>query len=355
MEYRKQDNENNITSDNINANNIDASSATTLTIGASVATAVTIGAADITTTIKGDVVSIGETVSETTVNDNLTVTGTITTLGEIKCGASSFLRIDSNGAEATMNINIGNDDTGNDNAGINNLMIGYNVGNALDSLSQNNIGIGNGSLAGSFNDGDFNTCVGTQSGNVITTGDSNVILGHGSGLVTTGSSNIILGTAANVAPTLDNQIVIGSSAVSDKANQIMLGDSSIIEIVPNASASCDIGTATNPFDNINIKGTIIGMPSTSSGAGAIAITDLSHQITSTATGNAMTLANGSNGQILNILYVAEAAGADTAILTPTTLAGGATITFNTLGDSCQLTYSTTGGWHITGIFNAVVA
>lgn len=84
------------------------------------------------------------------------------------------------------------------------------------------------------------------------------------------------------------------------------------------------------------------------GAGAVAVTGAIHEVTTSGIGDALTLANGTAGQKITVIYVAEGGGTDTAILTPTTLAGGATITFNDLGDSCDLTYSATGGWYMTG-------
>lgn len=106
---------------------------------------------------------------------------------------------------------------------------------------------------------------------------------------------------------------------------------------------------------IGMSGALIGGVTSSSGPGAVALTGQIHEITTTGTGDALTLANGTAGQMLRIIYVAESAGSDTAVLTPTTLAGGSTITFNTLGDGVSLVYSTTGGWHVVGINGAVVA
>ena len=56
-----------------------------------------------------------------------------------------------------------------------------------------------------------------------------------------------------------------------------------------------------------------------SGAGAVNITSLATAFTSTAAGNALTLADGAQGQIKTVIYVAEAAGGDTGVLTPTNL------------------------------------
>jgi hypothetical protein len=91
-----------------------------------------------------------------------------------------------------------------------------------------------------------------------------------------------------------------------------------------------------------------------SGAGAVNITSLATTFTSTATGNALTLADGAQGQIKTIIYVAEAAGGDTGILTPTNLGSGTTITFNAVGDSVTLQFAGTDWW-VVGFRGAVVA
>jgi hypothetical protein len=91
-----------------------------------------------------------------------------------------------------------------------------------------------------------------------------------------------------------------------------------------------------------------------SGAGAVNITSLATAFTSTATGNALTLADGAQGQLKTIIYVAEAAGGDTGILTPANLGAGTTITFNTPGDSVTLQYAGTNWW-VVGSRGAVIA
>ena len=88
-------------------------------------------------------------------------------------------------------------------------------------------------------------------------------------------------------------------------------------------------------------------------AWAVAITGRIHEVTTTGTWDALTLADGVAGQKLTVIYVAEWAGWDTAILTPTTFAGWSTITFNALGDSADLTFSDTWGWYMHGWTAAV--
>jgi hypothetical protein len=91
-----------------------------------------------------------------------------------------------------------------------------------------------------------------------------------------------------------------------------------------------------------------------SGAGAVNITSLATAFTSTAAGNALTLADGAQGQLKTVIYVAEAAGGDTGVLTPTNLGSGTTITFNAVGDSVTLQFAGTDWW-VVGFRGAVVA
>ena len=91
-----------------------------------------------------------------------------------------------------------------------------------------------------------------------------------------------------------------------------------------------------------------------SGAGAVNITSLATAFTSTAAGNALTLADGAQGQIKTIIYVAEAAGGDTGVLTPTNLGSATTITFNAVGDAVTLQFAGTDWW-VIGLRGAVVA
>jgi hypothetical protein len=91
-----------------------------------------------------------------------------------------------------------------------------------------------------------------------------------------------------------------------------------------------------------------------SGPGAVNITSLATAFTSTGAGNALTLADGAQGQLKTIIYVAEAAGGDTGVLTPTNLGSGTTITFNAVGDSVTLQFAGTDWW-VVGFRGAVVA
>lgn len=91
-----------------------------------------------------------------------------------------------------------------------------------------------------------------------------------------------------------------------------------------------------------------------SGPGAVNITSLVTAFTSTAAGNALTLADGAQGQLKTVIYVAEAAGGDTGVLTPANLGSATTITFNAVGDSVTLQFAGTDWW-VVGFRGAAVA
>jgi len=81
------------------------------------------------------------------------------------------------------------------------------------------------------------------------------------------------------------------------------------------------------------------------------LTSLITQVTTTSA-DALTLANGTNGQLKIITMVAD--GGD-GTLTPATFANGTTITFNDVGDSAILVYNTTGGWAVVGSTGVTIA
>jgi hypothetical protein len=117
---------------------------------------------------------------------------------------------------------------------------------------------------------------------------------------------------------------------------------------PATSATIARTDAAQAFTgNQTFNGAIIGAVQALSGPGAVNITQLTTAFTSTGTGDALTLADGVAGQLKTIVYVAEAAGADTGILTPTNLGAYTTITFNAVGDSVILQFIGANWWVIS--------
>lgn len=136
-----------------------------------------------------------------------------------------------------------------------------------------------------------------------------------------------------------------ATAVTDKT-----GSGSLVFATSPTLVTPTLGVATA---TTVATGAVFGTVQSLSGAGAVNLTDLTTAFTSSGT-NALTLANGTVGQIKTVVYVAEAASGDSGVLTPTTRIGYATITFNAPGDSVLLQYFS-GGWAIIGSRGVTVA
>jgi hypothetical protein len=159
--------------------------------------------------------------------------------------------------------------------------------------------------------------------------------------VTAPASNAVLTIANGKTLTVNNSITFAGTDVT-------------VMTLPTTNATLARTDAAQTFTGDQTFDNIIGSIQSLNGAGAVNTTQLTTAFTSTATGNALTLANGTVGEFKTIVYVAEAAGANTGILTPTTRVGYATITFNNIGDAVTLQYFTQG-WAIIGVRGAVVA
>ena len=89
-----------------------------------------------------------------------------------------------------------------------------------------------------------------------------------------------------------------------------------------------------------------------SGAGAVDLTNLVTELTTTGA-NALTLADGTtSGQVKIVNMIVD--GGD-GTLTPTTFANGTTITFDAVGESVTLVWNSAIGWVATSVNGATVA
>jgi len=123
---------------------------------------------------------------------------------------------------------------------------------------------------------------------------------------------------------------------------------------PVTSTNGFIGAVTgNITGNVtgNITGDVFATNQALSGAGAVNVTDMLTSLTTTGASQALTLANGTLGQIKIISHVVDGGS---AVLTPTTKIGFSTITFTAVGDSAMLIY-TAAGWDIVALNGAVAA
>jgi len=127
--------------------------------------------------------------------------------------------------------------------------------------------------------------------------------------------------------------------------------------IANAPTAGTNQTITNPWalwiagGKTRNDGAMVETPQTFSGAGAISSAVGTTHWTSTGGAQALTLANGTVGQLKRIVHVVDGGS---GVLTPTTKVGFTTITFTNAGDAVTLQY-TSAGWAIVGIFGAVAA
>jgi hypothetical protein len=98
---------------------------------------------------------------------------------------------------------------------------------------------------------------------------------------------------------------------------------------------------------------VVQVVTTRSGAGAIDVTGNVCKLTTTGDAQALTLADGVQGQVLTIVYDAEGASTNEATLTPTTANGYTSIVFDNVGDSVTLQFNDTTGWAILAHNRAV--
>jgi hypothetical protein len=127
-------------------------------------------------------------------------------------------------------------------------------------------------------------------------------------------------------------------------------------ILPDTTNTRPLGSTTKKFSNIHstkFTGALVGSVQSLSGAGAVNVTTHVTEVTTTGSAAALTLANGTVGQIKIITLKTDGGG--NAVLTPTTLANGTTITFQDATDTVMLVYVTTVGWTVVSNQGCAVA
>ena len=267
---------------------------------------------------------------------NFTLTGSANT----GIGRATLGSITSGG----KNIGLGDGTMFQLTSGSDNLAIGRSSLNVLVSGSQNTA-VGSSALP--LATGGSNVGIGHQAGYRIGSGNNNVSIGQNSLLnavnsyatLSSTSSCTLIGTLAEVTTsgqtTASYRTAIGSESNATADNQVMLGRAADIVTLPGGLVTVPIAqTATTA---------------------AVSVAVTTTALTTTGVAQAITLANGTNGQIKIITHIANG-GTGTAVLTPATSAADYnTITFSSVGDTATLQYHTTGGWYILSLRGAVAA
>ena len=110
-------------------------------------------------------------------------------------------------------------------------------------------------------------------------------------------------------------------------------------------------TVANFMNNMPTWLAFDSTPQALTATGAIDVTTAVTTVSSAGGVLALTLANGSIGQIKIVIMLTAG---NNAVITPATLVGGTTITMNAVGDTVQLLY-TSAGWAIIGSNSIVIA
>lgn len=179
----------------------------------------------------------------------------------------------------------------------------------------------------------------------------------------TGSSG---SSTANVVANIDGTTTIrllltASSGITIAGtNTLKLGVTAAATIGVSADTTAGVLTFTAPSAGSILftsplsifSGGVGGTPQALSGAGAVNVTTLTTALTSTGGSQALTLADGTNGQLKTIVHDVDGGS---SILTPTTKTGFSTVTFSNAGDTATLQFFTTRGWMVLASFGAVVA
>ena len=161
---------------------------------------------------------------------------------------------------------------------------------------------------------------------------------------------IVSGAADAITATMVNENVITSRELADGNNYNGTFDGDITGSVFSEDSSMMIdgisGTIVGPISKI------VGDVQQISGPGAISLDTLITEITTNATDDAYSLADGILGQIKIIAMVGD--GGD-AIITPTTFANGTNVTFEDVNDNITLLFTSNGWLSTANQGNPVIA
>ena len=263
--------------------------------------------------------------------------------------------------------------TGSANTGIGRVALSQ-----IESGGQN-IAIGDGTMY-QLKTGDYNLAIGRSSLNVLVSGSQNTAVGASALLLATGGSNVGIGHQAGYRLGSGNgNVIIGQNSLLNAANSnatlSSTGNCTLIgtyaEVTTSGQTTASYRTAigaasTATADNqvmlgraadiVTLPGGLVTVPiAQTATTAAVSVAVTTTALTTTAPAQAITLANGTNGQIKIVTHIASSGGG-TAVLTPATSAADYnTITFSSVGDTATLQYHTTGGWYILSLRGAVAA
>jgi hypothetical protein len=176
------------------------------------------------------------------------------------------------------------------------------------------------------------------------------------GAATFGGAVTVSGTRLDVkgGATAASAGYLTADALAGGLAVVGIGTSTNVRIIATNSGATNTDAALFSSTGTTLYGAAITASTTLSGAGAIPITTSLVKFTSTGGAQALTLADGADGQRLTIVHDVKGT-LGTGVLTPTTKTGFTTVTFTNAGDTVSLVYVTTRGWMVTGSYLATIA
>lgn len=318
---------------------------TTVDIGATTATAINIGNSGSTTTIDGTVsFSTALVANNITADDSIQIT--------TASGANNGITLNPQGTNTSINLTADAirtfsspfTDTIIAQAGVTGDVKGSIVGDdstvLIDAVNNN---IPKANIQDSTNWDTAFSWGNHASGGYITSATMSTAGNTGTGAVDISGGEVLtaVGTTNQInveASAFALSFSLASTIETDLQGSVFADDSSII-------IDGTTGTIVGPLS------TIVADVQQISGPGDISLETLITEITTTGTDDAYTLADGVLGQVKIIAMIVD--GGD-AIVTPTTLATGTTITFSDVNDNITLLY-TTNGWLNTANQSATIA
>lgn len=119
-------------------------------------------------------------------------------------------------------------------------------------------------------------------------------------------------------------------------------------LATNSTAAITIGST----QNVTLSAAYIGSTDTRSGPGEVSVTKGTTKVTTTGLLDALTLADGVDGQIKRVVHDVDGGS---FVLTPTTKTGWTTYTSTVVGETISMQFVTTRGWLVIGSYLGTIA
>ena len=173
----------------------------------------------------------------------------------------------------------------------------------------------------------------------------------------------VINPGASGSVTINSDLADVDFVVSTDTVEAFRVDGGNEEVVINeASGDIDFRVESNTYsaafqvdaanDTVDIGATpLFSLTQALSGAGAVDVVSSITEITSTGASEALTLADGTEGQLKFLVHIVDGGS---SVLTPTNFGSGSTLTFTDAGDSATLIF-TNGSWWVVGINGATIA